>query len=438
MFRSRTKIIVTLGPATDPPHVLETLIQQGVAIVRCNLSHGSHAEHAARIEQCCQLRQKLQIPFSILIDLKGPELRLGAQDPITFTDGQELLFGSQNIQPFTMLQGAKKGMAVLFDDGRIEGTILDVQQQTLRVAMHGTGVLHPRKSINIPAISQQLPLLTEEDVRDLAWARTQPIDMLAISFTQSAQHLQEVRRIFGQPITLVAKIEQSGGIENLDAIILESDAVMIARGDLGVEFPMEDVPHLQETIVERCRWHATPAIIATHMLESMIEAPRPTRAEVSDVAQAVAQDSSLVMLSGETAMGRHPTTCVDVLQRVLHKCEAIEPTDGSLLDAACCAAQQWEPDVIIIEGADQSIITAWSARHIPARTLVITQEKNFVRWLYWQWGIEPYADTAWRWETLQQGEEGRLGRGLHIDFRTKTFYFYQQQDPNARTTETNT
>lgn len=325
----RTKIVCTVGPATDQAATLTKLAQAGMNVARLNMSHGDHKSHLDVVRTIKALNRKLQHPIAILMDLQGPEIRTGElADSLDLQAGEELYVAviaddaeerSVHVDYADLVQHLSAGDQVTVDNGLINLEILEVEEHRLRCRILDGGTLGSRKHVNLPGIRVNLPSITEKDRHDIDFAIKHDLDFIALSFVRSADDLEHVRQIVeasGGHQRLIAKIENHEGVENFDAILAATDVVMIARGDLGVEIPFEELPALQRHLVQKCAVAGKPVIVATHLLESMIENPMPTRAEVTDVANAVYEQVDAIMLSGETAVGRHPERCVQTLHKI--------------------------------------------------------------------------------------------------------------------------
>ncbi len=329
-----TKIVCTIGPATRSSSLLTALAGAGMNVARLNMSHGDHASHLQVIRNLKSLSKKLPHPVSILMDLQGPEIRTGelAQsldlspgDVFYFTvladDAEER---SVHVNYRDMVSDLTVGERVTVDNGLINLEVLEVLEDRLKCRVLDGGTLGSRKHVNLPGVRVNLPSITNKDREDIAFAIEQDVDFIALSFVRSPKDVLEVRRIVtevGGHQRLISKIENQEGIENFDAILAESDGIMVARGDLGVEVAFEELPVLQRHMVRRCAIAGKPIIVATHLLESMIENPLPTRAEVTDVANAIYEQADAIMLSGETAAGQYPVRCVEVLDTIARRNE---------------------------------------------------------------------------------------------------------------------
>ena len=335
----KTKIICTLGPAVDDPEVLEKLILAGMDVGRINFSHGNYQDQEARIENFKKVRGKVKKPVALLLDTKGPEIRIGKfengeielREGDIFTLVNEDILGDQTRVSITyknLYNEVNIGTQILINDGLIKIEVVEIQGTDIICKVIDGGPLTNTKSINIPGMPINLPSPTEKDIEDIKFGIKAGFDYIAASFVRTPEDVLNIRKILeennGEHIKIISKIENRQGIDNFDKILEVSDGIMVARGDLGVEIPMEEVPIRQKEFIAKCNKAGKPVVIATQMLESMIHNPRPTRAEVSDVANAVYDMASCVMLSGESAMGEYPVECVETMVKI---CEAIE---GSL------------------------------------------------------------------------------------------------------------
>ncbi|MBA2369241.1 MAG: pyruvate kinase [Candidatus Protochlamydia sp.] len=333
----RTKIICTMGPACNSLEKILELMRAGMNVARLNFSHGTHAEHLATIHNLKEARQRLNIPLSIMLDTKGPEIRLGKikEGQVTLQPGQKWrlvnheVVGDEtraSLNPANLLEDLSKGIRILFDDGYISSHVLEIVEDGVIIEIHNGGVIRSGKGVNIPNTSLNLPAVTQKDIDDIHFGCEHDIDLIAASFVRSAEHVLAIKRLLTEqkkPDTLViAKIENSEGVQNFDSIVQAADGIMIARGDLGVEVPLSHVPRLQKMMIRKSYLAGKPVVTATQMLESMINNPRPTRAETSDVANAIYDSTSAVMLSGETAIGRYPVETVNVMRSIVEEAEA--------------------------------------------------------------------------------------------------------------------
>lgn len=331
----RTKIICTIGPATSSSEMIAELAKAGMNVARINMSHGNHESHGKVIRQIKNLNKKLNHPISILMDLQGPEIRTGEiESHLQLNVGEIFTFTvlpdvnieekSVHVNYRDMVKDLKKGDRITVDNGLINLQVLEVNEGQLRCRVLEGGKLGSRKHINLPGVRVNMPSITEKDRSDIRFAVENDLDFIALSFVRTASDIAEARQLIEElngHAQIIAKIENQEGIDNFDAILAEADGIMVARGDLGVEIALEDLPVVQREMVRKCIEAGKPVIVATHMLESMIENPMPTRAEVTDVANAVHEQSDAIMLSGETASGKYPVKCVQILDRIARRIE---------------------------------------------------------------------------------------------------------------------
>jgi pyruvate kinase len=333
----RTKIVVTLGPASGERNVIEKLVKAGVNVVRLNFSHGKHEEHAARLKLVREISQRLNHPVTILQDLQGPKIRTGELqgDTVTLEQGASLTLTTEHIigdshrisVDFADLPNSvRPGGRILLDDGNLELAVVSVHDKQVETKVILGGILKSHKGVNLPGAILNIPAFTEKDESDLAFGLEQQVDAVAMSFVRTPADVTGVRQKIAQlspeqkSIPIIAKLERPEALDNLSEIIKVADGVMVARGDLGVEMSPETVPIAQKQIIETANQHAKVVITATQMLDSMISKPRPTRAEATDVANAIFDGSDAVMLSGETAVGRYPIQAVKMMDAII--CEA--------------------------------------------------------------------------------------------------------------------
>ncbi|MCC8065523.1 MAG: pyruvate kinase [Clostridiales bacterium] len=342
----KTKIICTMGPATDDREVMKALVQNGMDIARFNFSHGSHEEQKARFDQLKSVRDEVKKPTAILLDTKGPEIRTGLLKkggPVTLETGADFTLTSEVIegdasrvtQTYAQLaEDVKPGDTILIDDGLIGLKVQQINGGDIVCKVENGGVLGQRKGVNVPNVKVNLPGITEKDREDILFGIEQGIDFIAASFVRDADAIKEIKKILkengGEHIDVIAKIENAEGIQNIDRIIQAADGIMVARGDMGVEIPAYEVPHVQRMIVEKCNKKYKPVIIATQMLDSMIRNPRPTRAEVTDVANAIREGADAIMLSGETAAGKYPLEALKMMTQIAETTEAYNMDDSKI------------------------------------------------------------------------------------------------------------
>lgn len=330
----RTKIVCTLGPAVGSIELLTALIHEGADLMRINFSHGTHEEHQSQIDLVREAARQTDRPIGILQDLQGPKIRIGdLTKTILLKPGERLtitteeIIGDYNRVSTTykeIVHDVNIGDSILMDDGRIELQVISKSETEVVTEIIIGGLLKPHKGINLPNVNISIPSLTDKDLKDLDFGLNNNVDMVALSFVRSVEDIIKIKKIIkdrGKTTWVIAKIEKPEAIKNLDAIIHEADGIMVARGDLGVEMKAHEVPVLQKVIVEKCNALNKPVIIATQMLESMIENPRPTRAEANDVANAVYDGTDAVMLSGETAVGEYPVEAVSIMRKIIERVE---------------------------------------------------------------------------------------------------------------------
>lgn len=333
----RTKIVCTMGPAVNNKEKIEALLAAGMNVARLNFSHGTHAEHAHTIELLQAAREHLQIPLAIMLDTKGPEIRLGKvrNNHVHLKEGDEVWLVKENIEgnereipitPSHVIDALQKDMVVLIDNGNITTRVVEVNDKGAKVYIEHGGVVRSSKGVNIPGADITLPMMTAQDMEDIRFGCHHGIDLIAASFVQSAEHVMAIKKLVESEgkgeIAIIAKIENRFGVQHIDSIIQAADGIMIARGDLGVELPLKQVPKLQKMIIRKCYLGGKPSVTATQMLESMMHSPRPTRAEASDVANAIYDSTSAAMLSGETAVGQFPVETVRVMHDIIEETES--------------------------------------------------------------------------------------------------------------------
>ncbi|MCO6481604.1 MAG: pyruvate kinase [Flavobacteriales bacterium] len=422
----KTKIVATLGPASSSREVLREMLTHGVDVCRLNFSHGNYDFYREVIATIRSLNQELGINTAILADLQGPKLRVGemANGPIELKEGGELVITTEPVKGVPGLvstsyaqfpQDVKAGEIVLLDDGklRLEVKHTDGRQRVATTVLSG-GLLSSNKGINLPYTKVSLPCLTPKDLQDLSFALSQRVDWVGLSFVRSARDIIELKhriRAEGGLARVVAKIEKPEAIQEIDEIIREADALMVARGDLGVELPMEQVPLLQKDIIKRCLRHNRPVIVATQMMESMIQNSTPTRAEVNDVANAVLDHADAVMLSAETSVGKYPVEVVKAMNRILVEMESseemynvteppLDKSDRMVSDTICMASVRMAAaiDIKAIVTMTHSGYTAFkiSSMRPKAHIFAFTSNRRILTMLNLVWGVraEYYDKTV--------------------------------------------
>lgn len=333
---TRTKIICTMGPAVRSPEKIRQLIREGMNVARINFSHGTFEEHAEMIAMLKAARDELGVPLAIMLDTKGPEVRLGKIEAgcACFRAGhlwhltEDQVLGNAyevSVIPGHIPKMLEVGMTVLFNDGQMISKVVEKTKKGCVVEILSAGEVKSGKAVNVPDAKLDLPILGEKDIEDIKFGCKQGIDIIAASFVQSAEHILGVKELLKNEkcsnVWVIAKIENRSGVDNLEHILQVADGIMVARGDLGVEVPLVEVPRLQKMMIRRSYMAGKPAVTATHMLESMVSNPRPTRAETSDVANAIYDSTSAVMLSAETAVGRYPVQSVAVMKAIIKEAE---------------------------------------------------------------------------------------------------------------------
>lgn len=333
----RTKIICTIGPSVNSYEKIAALIEAGMNVARINFSHGTHDEHLQVINLLKQVRNDLKVPLGIMLDTKGPEIRLRK-----IKEGQVYLNAGHlwrlvpeeiegdlekvTITPASILDALQPGQEILFDDGYISSKVIEKRKDGVVIQLTNGGLIRSGKGVNIPDATAHLSAVTEQDEADIRFGCANDVDMIAASFVRSAEDVLQIKKLVDQyqkpEILVIAKIENKEGVQNFDSIVQVADAIMIARGDLGVQLPLSKVPSLQKMMIRKSYLAGKPAVTATQMLESMINNPRPTRAEASDVANAIYDSTSSVMLSGETAIGKYPIEAVRVMRRIVEESES--------------------------------------------------------------------------------------------------------------------
>ena len=372
----KAKIVCTLGPATDVPGGVEALVRAGMNVARLNMSHGSYPDHQRRLNEVRAAADAMGRPVGTFADLQGPKIRLA-----TFADGpQQLVRGERftittrdvpgdrfvcGTTLATLTHDVRPGDQILLDDGRVELRAVEVTDTDVVTEVVVGGRVSDHKGINLPGVAVSVPALSEKDADDLRWALLQGVDMVALSFVRSEDDLLPVHAIMdevGRRVPVIAKIEKPQAVERLSQIVEAFDAIMVARGDLGVELPLEDVPATQKTIISTARYLAKPVIVATQMLESMITEARPTRAEASDVANAILDGADAVMLSGETAVGAYPIVAVETMSRIINRTESLGVDNITHLN--------WHPHTTsgIIAKAAVEVAEAVQAKYLVAYT----------------------------------------------------------------------
>lgn len=417
--QGKTKVVCTLGPSSNTVEALAGMIHGGMDVARLNFSHGSYDDHLTMMHNVREAARRTGEEVTILQDLQGPKIRVGKLDApfITLQQGRRVVLatgrgkGDETTIPTTyegLTRDVHAGDSVLLDDGRLRLRVLEVKESGVICEVLVGGKLSSHKGINLPGVSVSAPSFTGKDLHDLEFGIEHDIDYVALSFVRTADDVRELREAIvgrireGRYLPIIAKIEKPQAVANIDAIIAEADGVMIARGDLGVELPPEDVPLLQKMIVAKCNREGKPVIIATQMLESMISNPTPTRAETSDVANAVLDGGDAVMLSGETSVGAYPFEAVQMMERIITKVESertereqrlekpwgtVENRHDALGRAACVLAEQMAAAAIVcvtFSGHTARVVSQYRPR---PRIIAVTNRAKILRRLQLIWGV---------------------------------------------------
>ena len=421
----KTKVVCTMGPNTNDRELLKKLIENGMDVARFNFSHGDHEEQKSRMDLLKELRQELNTNTAILLDTKGPEIRTGvlkggkrimlkAGEQFTLTT--EEIEGDESKVSITyegLVQDVDAGRVILIDDGLIELKVVGKSEKEIFCEVINGGELGERKGVNVPNVAVRLPAITEKDKDDIRFGVEQGIDFIAASFVRNAECVLEIKaylKELGAPyVPNIAKVENAEGIKNIDEIIRAADGVMVARGDLGVEIPAEEVPYLQKMIIQKCNMNFKTVITATQMLDSMMRNPRPTRAEVTDVANAVYDGTDAVMLSGETAQGKYPLEALQMMVHIIQNTEQhldyegmLEKTGGHLKSgvssaigySSVLAASNLNAKCIItpsVSGATARVVSNLRPRQV---ILGVTPNERTLRRMSIYWGVKPIKSQA--------------------------------------------
>ena len=415
----KTKIICTIGPASENEETLTKMCQAGMDVARLNFSHGSHEEHQKKIDLIKKVRKNLSLPIAIMLDTKGPEIRLRefAEGKVmleagqTFTLTTDEIMGDENrvsVSYKDLPKDVAPGTHILIDDGLIGLEVKKIKGQDIVCKVVNGGVLGNKKGVNLPGVEVNMPFISPKDHDDILFGIKEGYDFIAASFVRTADCIREIKAMLdeaGSSIKVIAKIENAEGIENLDEIIAEADGIMVARGDMGVEIPAQKVPNIQKMIIRKCNVACKTVITATQMLDSMIRNPRPTRAEVTDVANAVYDGTDAVMLSGETAMGKYPVEALKMMSSIVEETESYLDYTAyrqrkvsaenmkNVSNAVCCASVSTAHDIgadyIIvpsITGFTSMMLSKWKPA---ARILGMSPSMSTVRQMQLQWGVTP-------------------------------------------------
>ncbi|MCD5407062.1 MAG: pyruvate kinase [Desulfotomaculum sp.] len=443
MLTRRTKIVCTIGPASEDVAILKKMITAGMNVARMNFSHGNHQEHGKRIALVRQVAKELKKDIAIMLDTKGPEIRLGTfkQEPVLLRAGDQFtlttkeVLGDETKVSVTyqkLPQDVSIGDKILVSDGLIELQVLEISDTDIHCQILNGGDLKSRKGVNLPGVQVNLPAITDKDIKDILFGIEQKVDFIAASFIRKAADVLAIRDILEEyqaDIDIISKIESSEAVDNIEEILKVSDGIMVARGDLGVEIPAEDVPMIQKMLIERCNMVGKPVITATQMLESMTHNPRPTRAEASDVANAILDGTDAIMLSGESAAGKYPVESVETMNRIAMRVESAFPYEEyfkktntlkseTVTDAISYAVRNVAANLNVA-----AIITVTASGHtarIISKTrpkssiIAVTSKPKVIFKMALVWGVEPVLvkDITGTDDMFVFTEEAALATGL--------------------------
>ena len=415
----KTKMICTIGPASEDVAVLRKVIEAGMNASRHNFSHGDHAEHGGRIENVKKLSKELNKEIAIILDTKGPEIRTGKFEPnkvelqmgsdFTIYVGEEVIGDTTkcSVTYDGLANDVKAGDTILIDDGLVGLTVKSVEGNKVHCVVNNTGLVGTHKGVNVPGVSIKLPALTEKDADDLKFGCKVGVTAIAASFIRKVDDVKAIRKLLdengGKDILIISKIENQEGVDNIDSILEASDAIMVARGDLGVEIPMEKLPAVQKMIIKKCNEAGKPVVTATQMLDSMIRNPRPTRAEVSDVANAIYDGTDAIMLSGESANGTYPVEAVATMSKIAEEAEkglkyetAVSAAknhtpaiSGVISRAACNAANELDATAIISSTQSGATAKRLSNCRPECPIIAVTPSQTVAKQLAFSWGVYP-------------------------------------------------
>ena len=415
MKHRSAKILATIGPASSSPDMLKLLVEVGVNAFRLNFSHGSHSDHARSIDFIRNIENEMGKPIAVIADMQGPKLRCGQ-----FKGGQiELIFGQEVtiindnysdadnlicIPHKELFEVLKPGNTLKFDDGKIKVTVKSNDGSIIKAVVDVPGILKNKKGVNVIDAVLPMSAMTDKDTVDILFALSKDVDYIALSFVQTAKDVLDAREIIGNKANIIVKIEKPSAVRDIDSILDLADGVMVARGDLGVELPLEDVPVVQRKIIRKARLLGKPVIVATHMLESMIDSPTPTRAEASDVATAIYQGADVVMLSAETAVGRHPATAVAIMDRIIKSVEGdpefwdyfsisdlpyFDTPEDAISQSVCVMSKTLNCKAVFGYTNTGSTVQRISRERPPCRIIGLTPSIKTARVICLNWGVIP-------------------------------------------------
>ncbi len=414
----KTKIVCTIGPASESPEMIRALLRAGMDVARLNFSHGTYDEHLARITNLRAAAQELGTNLALLLDIQGPKIRIGRlqKEPIKLIPGQEYIL---TVEPYLgdnekahvdyayLNKDLRPGSVIYIDDGLLELKVQEIKGPDVICKVIVGGDLSSRKGLSLPGIDVDLPPITKEDADHIRFGVAHDVDFIAASFVRRGDHVEQVRKIVrdaGGSQQIISKIESDEGLRNIDEIVAASDGIMVARGDLGVEIATEEVPLAQKMLIRKCNLAGKPVITATQMLDSMIRNPRPTRAEVTDVSSAIFDGTDCVMLSGETAMGKYPVRAVQVMDRIARRIEQVidysailkekvnegrTEIDQAVSLAGCQVTHDLELEVIICSTASGATARSISQKRPKATIFATSPSGQVVRQLAMSWGVHP-------------------------------------------------
>ena len=415
----KTKMVCTIGPASEDEEILSKIIEAGMNASRHNFSHGDHEEHKGRILKVREIAKKLGREVAVILDTKGPEIRTGKFEPnkvelqigtdFTIYAGEEVVGDTTkcSVTYAGLANDVKAGDTILIDDGLVGLTVKSVEGNKIHCVVNNTGLVGTHKGVNVPGVSIKLPALTAKDESDLKFGCEIGVTMIAASFIRKASDVIAIRELLkkngGEHILICSKIENQEGVDNIDSILEASDAIMVARGDLGVEIPIEKVPAVQKMIIQKCNEAGKPVITATQMLDSMIRNPRPTRAEVSDVANAILDGTDAIMLSGESANGTYPVEAVQTMARIAEETEKqldyevavsnakkhIPAIAGVISRATCNAANELQASAIISSTQSGATARRLSQCRPECPIIAVTPCEKVAKTLAFSWGVYP-------------------------------------------------
>ena len=439
----KTKIVCTLGPASNDKETIMKMAEAGMNVARFNFSHGDHAEQKARMDMVKEVEKEFGKPIGIMLDTKGPEIRTGVLkgDKVELVEGEEIVLTTEEIEgdknrvsvTYKKLnEDLQEGSVILIDDGLIELNVNKIEGNDIYCEIINGGELGSRKGVNLPGVKVQLPALTDKDRKDILLGVEEEVHFIAASFVRKASDVLEIRKLLeengAEDINIVPKIENEEGVENIDEIIEVSDGIMVARGDLGVEIPTEKVPVIQKLIIEKCNEAAIPVITATQMLDSMIRNPRPTRAEASDVANAIVDGTDAIMLSGESAAGKYPVESVETMARIAMEMEnsqafkdkmsnrkpSSKSTTESISFAACETAVNLDADALLTATGSGLTARVVSKFRPFIKIIAATPSIKVQHFLTLTWGVYPLISkfTSSTDEMIDTAIDAALEHGL--------------------------